>query len=70
MNRMRIIGAAVLLVGAVLLAIGYGSTDAPVDQIADTLTGRYTDQTMFYMIAGAAAAMAGVLLLAFGRGRT
>ena len=41
--------------------------EAPIDQLSNTLTGRFTDRTMWYLIAGIAAAVGGAALLVFRR---
>jgi LPXTG-motif cell wall-anchored protein len=38
-----------------------------MEQVSNAITGRFTDQTMWYLILGIAAAVGGVLLFAFGR---
>jgi LPXTG-motif cell wall-anchored protein len=38
-----------------------------MEQVSEAITGRYTNQTMWYLILGIAAAVGGVLLVAFGR---
>jgi len=63
----QIVGAVVFAIGIVLLGFGFHSSNAPVDQIFSTLTGRYTDQTMWYFILGTAAVVVGGLIFAFGR---
>lgn len=67
MNASQILGAAVLVIGVVLLGFAYNASNAPVEQLSDTLTGRYTDQTMWYFVLGIGAAIAGALLVVFGR---
>jgi len=62
MNMKRIIGAAVLAVGVVLLVFAYQASTTPVEQISDALTGRYTDNTMWYVVSGVAAVVVGALL--------
>jgi len=66
MNTARILGIMILVVGAVLLAIGFDSSDAPADQIANAFTGRYTDRTMWYIITGVVAIIGGGLLAFLG----
>ena len=56
--------------GAILLGVAYPSSNAPIDQLSNTLTGRYTDQTMWYLILGLAAAVGGGLLAIFGKRTT
>lgn len=67
MGTKQIAGAVSLVVGAVLLYFGFQATDAPLEQAREGLTGDYSDETMLYLIGGAAAAVAGLLLLLVGR---
>jgi len=67
MRMTQILGAVALVVGLVLLGFAYQASNAPMEQVSDALTGRYTNQTMWYLIVGIAAAVGGVLLVAFGR---
>jgi hypothetical protein len=66
MGTKKIAGIVLLVVGVVLLYFGFQATDAPLEQARETLTGDYSDQTMIYLIGGAAAAVAGLLLVLFG----
>ncbi len=66
MTANKIIGAVLFAVGAFLLVTGYNSTQAPVEELANTLTGRYSDNTMWYFAAGIAAIVGGGLLVLFG----
>ncbi|MFN4283696.1 MAG: DUF3185 family protein [Alphaproteobacteria bacterium] len=66
MQPARLIGFVLLAVGAILLAFGFNAADAPADQISEALTGQYTDRTMWYLIGGGAAVVAGGLLAFFG----
>ena len=66
MGNKRILGVVLLVVGALLLYFGMQAADAPLEEARETLTGDYSDQTMLYLIGGAAAAAAGVALLLFG----
>jgi hypothetical protein len=67
MGNRTIIGIVLLAVGAVLLYFGLQATDAPLEQARETITGDYSDQTMLYLIGGAAAAIGGLALLVTGR---
>ena len=69
MSPVRIIGIVLLVVGAILLFMGFNATESVADQVSETFTGRYTETTMWYLIAGAAAAVGGVLLAVFGKGK-
>jgi len=66
MNLKQILGAVVFVIGLVLLGFGYRSSNAPMEQISNTVTGHYTHQTMWYIIVGIAAAVGGGLLVLFG----
>ena len=61
MNTM--VGIVALVVGVVLLGFAYQSSNAPLEQIISTFTGRYTDQTMWYLIGGIVLALAGGILI-------
>ena len=66
MRMTRIGGVALFAVGAVLLVFAYRSSNAPLEQISETMTGRYSDQTMWYLVVGVAAVIGGALLAVFG----
>jgi hypothetical protein len=68
MNAMRIVGIVVLVVGVVLLFFGMQQAESPADQITEAFTGRFTQGTMWYLIAGIAAIVGGGLMALFGRG--
>jgi len=67
MPSRKIIGLVLLVVGAVLLYFGLQATDAPLEQAREGLTGDYSDQTMLYLIGGAAAVVGGLALLVIGK---
>jgi drug/metabolite transporter (DMT)-like permease len=62
MNLTRSIGLAVAAVGVVLLIMGLNATEAPLERLSETVSGRYTDQTIAYIIGGIAAVVGGVVL--------
>jgi hypothetical protein len=62
----KIIGIVLLVAGAIALYFGLQATDAPVEQVRETLTGDYSDRTMLYLIGGAVAGIAGLALLLMG----
>ena len=67
MSTRRIFGVVLVVVGAALLYFGMQATDAPLEQAREALTGDYSDQTMLYLICGAAAAVGGLALLLTGK---
>lgn len=65
MGSSKLVGIVLLVVGIALLYFGYQSTQSVGDQISETLTGRFTDNTMWYLIGGAALIAAGGFLSLF-----
>lgn len=61
-----LLGVGLAVLGVVLFIVGLNATQAPMEQVVETLTGRYTDQTMWYMIAGGVVFLGGVILAARG----
>jgi hypothetical protein len=61
------LGIAILVLGLVLLGLGYQASQAPLEQISNTLTGRFTDRTTWYIIGGIVAAASGAFMTIFGR---
>lgn len=56
--------AIALLIGAVVLAyFGYQSTQSVTEQVHESLTGRFTDETMWYFLLAAVCAVAGIVML-------
>ena len=68
MSQQRIIGVVLLVVGAIVLVMGMNASKSVSDQVSQTFTGRFTKETMWYLIGGGAAALIG-LLMAIGGGR-
>lgn len=66
MQRNLLLGLILLTVGAVLLYFGFTASQGVGEQIHETFTGRFTDSTTWYFVIGAAAALAGVAVMAFG----
>ncbi|MFO7983582.1 MAG: DUF3185 family protein [Desulfuromonadales bacterium] len=67
MNKVKTVGIVLLVLGAVLLFFGYNAATAPMEEIGEALTGRYSDETMMYLIAGGVSAILGLLMLIRGR---
>lgn len=66
MKIAQLSGIMIFAVGVILLGFAYHSSNAPVEQLSNTFTRHYTDRTMWYVVLGAAAAIGGGLLVAFG----
>ncbi|WP_374449741.1 DUF3185 family protein [Stella sp.] len=63
MQSRSIFGVVLLVVGALLLVFAWRAANAPVDQVVESLTGRFTEGTMLYLIAGIAAVVGGLFLV-------
>lgn len=63
MNQNKIIAIVLLVGGAIALYFGINAANAPMEEMSEALTGQYSDRTMVYLIGGAAAAIAGVVML-------
>ena len=61
MSGIRILGIVIAVVGAVVLALGLNGSNSLADQASQTFLGRYTHDTMTYIIIGIAALVAGGL---------
>lgn len=61
------LGAAAVAVGIALLGFGINAANAPLEAISETLTGRYTDSTMWLIVGGIGAIVAGAFLIRAGR---
>ena len=46
MKPIQILGIVVLVVGVILLGFAYHASNAPLDQLSNKLTGRFTAETM------------------------
>ena len=66
----RIIGLVLLVVGVTLLIFGYNASQSVGEQIVEGFTGRFTNQTMAYLIGGIAAIVGGAALALWGGRRT
>jgi uncharacterized membrane protein len=63
MSNNKIIGIILLVVGIVALYFGINAANAPMEEMTEALTGQYSDRTMLYLIGGAVAGIAGLVML-------
>lgn len=59
----KVIGIALLALGAILLYFGFNAANAPMEELGEAITGKYSDNTMMYLIGGGVAAVAGLFVL-------
>jgi len=62
MGSQKLVGVVLLVVGILLLFFGFQASESLGDQVTETFTGRFTDETMWYLIGGAALTVAGAFL--------
>ena len=67
MSTTKLVALVLIVVGGALLYFGYTASGSALESVTETVTGRYSDQTMMYLIGGAACAVVGVGLLFFGK---
>jgi hypothetical protein len=70
MSPQRIVGMILLVVGVGLLLFGLNAADSLTEEVSETLTGRYTDATTWYILGGLAMALVGGAITLVGGGRT
>lgn len=63
MGNPKLLGIVLLVVGLILLFFGWQSTESVGEQLTEAVTGRFTEQTMLYLIGGAVAAIAGLYII-------
>ena len=66
MSQQRVLGLILLAAGVVFLYLGLKATDSVAESVKEGVTGKYTDRTTWYLVGGAAAALAGAGLTFFG----
>jgi len=64
---MKFLGLALVVIGGILLYFGYNAANSPVEEISQTLTGRYSRETMIYLVGGAASCVVGLVLMLRGK---
>lgn len=66
MSGTRIAGIVILVVGAFLLILGINAADSFGEQLVEGLTGKFSDQTTWYIVLGLAGTVLGLLMALFG----
>ncbi len=65
MGTNKLIGLVLLVVGLILLYFGWQASQSVGDQVAEAFTGQFTDETLWFLIGGAAATVAGAYMAFF-----
>jgi uncharacterized membrane protein YidH (DUF202 family) len=64
MSLWRVLGLIVFIVGVVLLIFGINATQKVSEKVMEGTTGRYTHETMWYIIGGIVLIIGGLTLTA------
>lgn len=67
MSTNKIIGIVLIIVGGGLLFFGLQATGSLTEEVHETFTGRFTDETTWYLLGGAAALVVGLVMALRGR---
>lgn len=59
----KIIGLALIVVGAVLLYFGYNAYNSAASEVTELVTGSPTDNAVWYLVGGGLAAIIGIGML-------
>ncbi|WP_376694622.1 DUF3185 family protein [Wenzhouxiangella sp. EGI_FJ10305] len=62
MSTNRIIGIILIIVGGGLLFFGLQATGSLTEEVHETFTGRFTDETTWYLLGGGAALVVGLIM--------
>ena len=64
MKDTKLMGLILLVVGAIVLFFGWQSSESLGEQLTESFTGRFTDETMLFIIGGAVCIAAGLYMTA------
>ena len=56
----KILGLALIVAGVILLYFGYTEYNSNLSKVTEAITGNPTDNTVWYLVAGAAASIVGL----------
>lgn len=68
MNSRYAIGVILLILGVVLLIFGMNASHSVADQVSNTFSGKFTQDTMWYIIGGIALGVVGLVTILAGMG--
>jgi len=62
MAQQKLVGIFLIVIGVILLYFGWQASQSLGEQVVEGITGRFTDETMWYLIGGAVAVVVGAFL--------
>jgi len=62
MNTSKLIGIGLLVLGAILLYFGFNASNSAMEEVGEALTGKYSDETMMYLVGGGVALAVGLFM--------
>jgi uncharacterized membrane protein len=69
MNNQKILGFVLIAIGLALLYFGYNASQSVGEKVVEGVSGRFTNQTMVFIIGGIASLVGGMaFVLAKGKG--
>lgn len=66
MSPQRLVGLVLLVIGIVVLIMGFNASHSVADQVSNTFTGRFTHATTWYILGGIASALVGAVMVLSG----
>ncbi len=63
MRQSKLIGLGFIVIGAIVLFFGYNASQSVAEQVTETLTGQFTDETMLYFLGGAILVVIGLIFV-------
>lgn len=63
MTTAKLIGTGLLVLGLILLYFGFNATNSPAEELGEAFTGKYSKETMMYLIGGGVAVAVGLFMV-------
>jgi hypothetical protein len=63
MTIAKLIGIGLLVLGLILLYFGFNATNSPAEELGEAFTGKYSNETMTYLIGGGVAVAVGLFMV-------
>ncbi|MBX9923826.1 MAG: DUF3185 family protein [Rhabdochlamydiaceae bacterium] len=70
MNSIRVVGLMMLFAGIILFIFGISASQTVTEKVVESVSGRYTEHTMWYIIGGIVLMIGGSALMYTNRRRS